>query len=75
MVIKYNNKRLHLQVIHAYRTGFTALFGLIAILSILIFIGFIGVTNRGAENVTHDGTGYEPITEMEEVRGDTGSGA
>ncbi|KAL6808556.1 major facilitator superfamily domain-containing protein [Trichoderma camerunense] len=63
------------QVIHAYKTGFTALFGLIALLSILIFIGFIGVTNQRAENVTHDGTGYEPITEMEEVRSDTGSGA
>ncbi|KAL7909512.1 major facilitator superfamily domain-containing protein [Trichoderma velutinum] len=64
---------LRSQVIHAYKTGFTALFGLIALLSILIIIGFIGVTDQRAENVTHEGAEYQAITEMEEVRNDTES--
>lgn len=74
MVIKYNSQRSHLQVIHAYKTGFTALFAFTALLSVLIFIGFIGVTDQGKKSATHDGVGYEAITEMEEVRNDAESG-
>ncbi|KAM3499576.1 hypothetical protein MY10362_007184 [Beauveria mimosiformis] len=45
---------LRSQVIHAYKIGFAALYSLAALLSILIFVGFLGVTEQKAEHDIRD---------------------